>query len=220
MTDPERTVHPAAKWWRRAALGSVIAAGLAVAGYALVGWKVPDAMRPDAHGPGRARATDVAGKVVTDEGKPVMGQTVTIDSQSTTSDADGRFVIPLVNVPYDVTVVSPDKTQIVTYQGVHRRDPLLALESPDDEVQHTRSAKVRCTFSASTSYELTRESVRLHFSSARVDADQVILGRGRYMPAPTSGELVVTWDGPETVEGELFGFQLARPSCVAPVQKS
>ena len=71
---------------------------------------------------------DVHGMAIGSDTTPVAGVSVTIGTQSATTDAGGRFTISGVTVPYDLTAVatSPRRTGVV-YEGLTRRDPTILM---------------------------------------------------------------------------------------------
>ncbi|KJQ52583.1 Serine-aspartate repeat-containing protein D precursor [Microbacterium sp. SA39] len=57
----------------------------------------------------------VSGQVLDDDGAPVAGVTVTIDGQTTTTDADGRYLFDQVSVgTHTATITPPDGYTLVT----------------------------------------------------------------------------------------------------------
>ncbi len=72
---------------------------------------------------------DVAGLVTFQfNGGPVSGAKVRVGGKSVvTTGADGRFSVPGVTSPYDVTVVSGDGAAATAYVGLTRSNPTVAL---------------------------------------------------------------------------------------------
>jgi hypothetical protein len=71
---------------------------------------------------------EVVGLVVGIPGNGLPGLTVAIGDRTTVTDANGRFSIPGVTAPYDLTIVSPGAPPMVgIYQGLTRPRPILVF---------------------------------------------------------------------------------------------
>jgi len=75
-----------------------------------------------------AAAIDVAGRVVGPTGAGLAGLTVGVGGKTAVSGADGRFSIPAVLAPYDLTVsLAGTPLYVGRYEGLTRPDPTISF---------------------------------------------------------------------------------------------
>ncbi|HEU4382142.1 MAG TPA: carboxypeptidase-like regulatory domain-containing protein [Anaeromyxobacteraceae bacterium] len=75
----------------------------------------------------------VSGRVANAIGDGMGGWQVVIGAASAVSDAEGRFTIPDVVAPYDVSVFRPGSPFVFHYVGLTGAHPLLAIDGPQAE---------------------------------------------------------------------------------------
>jgi hypothetical protein len=150
----------------------------------------------------------VTGLVVEDWlGRPLARRTVVIGDQTTVTDGNGAFSFTGIPAVYDVAVLDPDRTSISLYRGVRRRDPRLVHRSRvgGDE---TRVAEVSGTLTGGA--PTNDEFVGVVFLGAHAQGGVgAAPWSGGRTPYPGYGPFNVTWTGPETLDGDLFGVQLS-----------
>ena len=139
-------------------------------------------------------------------GRPLPDQIVAIGAAKTTSDADGRFSFPSVPVRYDLVIASPDAALATVYEGLSRRDPIIAFAgAPARAPKHKAEVAVKLV---GADPGLTTWQV--HFVSARafgsIDGRKawVVEGDKLINPEPLS----VKWDGADPIAGIVMAHAM------------
>jgi len=143
----------------------------------------------------------VSGVVVDDGRGPVAGATVSIPGHAAVStDAQGRFSVPGVERPFDLTLVSAADAMGVVYRGLTRRDPAPRLF----RVRSIKHGSVSGTVSGGAGYPQPPGRVTLVVFISSFGADQVLAAADGSFSIPD-----VRWrDGSPTVVGRLHAVQM------------
>ena len=155
-----------------------------------------------------ASAMEVTGRVVGTAGSGLQGLTVSIGDSTAVTGADGRFSIPGVNPPYDLTVVLSGATLYAgRYEGLTRHDPTLVflyLVNSGEPNTATVSGTVSGGDPVGTAGEFT--AAVFTFSAGVFDLDAIgITERNNPFTLPLS------WFGPESTLGNLHVLQWKSP---------
>jgi hypothetical protein len=138
--------------------------------------------------------------------RPLPGRTVSVGSQSTTTDADGGFSFASVGSVYDVTVIDPDRSVISIYRALSRRDPMLPHKTPPIPTSH--SVTLSGDISGGANYPLSSsDSVDVYFFSPEADNESSIGGGlPASMDGPGYGPMYLDWDGVDSISGQLIAL--------------
>jgi len=148
-----------------------------------------------------------AGKVVgRKSGELLVGVSVAVGASISVTDADGRFAVPAGNGPYDVILMSADRSLISVYLGIVRRDPVLAHLEPEQPRPRAHHAELRGKLSGAPGQPLAGEVVQVGFFSERGRAQDVVRLSSETASAEF-GPLLVSWDGPDVLSGQFLALQ-------------
>lgn len=152
----------------------------------------------DDAGSGGAADDDIEGRVVEIyTSRPLSGRTVVVGSSlggdasaRTTTDERGAFVLPRPTGSYDAAVMEPDGSAITIYQGLSRRDPVLAHRWARAFPVATRLAKVSGSVSGGATYPLSdpTDVVAVHLFTDE-SVERYLMGAGA---APYGPDFVTT----------------------------
>jgi len=148
----------------------------------------------------------VNGMVLDAHDRPLPDQIVAIGAEKTTSNGEGRFQFANIPVDYDLVVASPDGTRATVYQGLTRRDPIVAFAGKRArEPRH--SAQIAVTLAGSVA---PHELWQVHFVSAAafgaMGGGKPLVSAGGKTPVPEP--LVVKWDGADTIAGVVMAHSM------------
>jgi len=158
-------------------------------------------------------AIDVTGRVVGMLGPGLPGLTVGIGGKTAVTGADGRFSIPGVVPPYDLSVVL-SRTQLFVgrYEGLTRPDPTLVFLWLFDSGE-PNTASVSGTVSGGDAVGTAGEFTAAIFTTSEVRFEFEAVGiTGRNNPFT----LPISWFGPESIRGDVHVLQWKSPSPGAP----
>lgn len=143
----------------------------------------------------------VSGTVVDDGRGPVAGALVSIPGHAAvTTDPAGRFAVPGVQRPFDLTLVSAADGMGVVYHGLNRRDPALRLF----RVRSVKHGSVSGTVVGGAGYPQPAGRATLIVFLSRFGADQALAAADGSFSIPD-----VRWfDGSPTVLGRLHAVQM------------
>jgi hypothetical protein len=139
---------------------------------------------------------DVRGRVVNRRtGAGLAGRIVIAAGRRTTTASDGSFTLPDLPDLYDLTIADAGGERASVYQKLSRRDPLLVHDAsgPPDEWRGRNSARVYAT-----------ATVDGHPSAAA----PLLLGFFSPEAAGEGDPVVLHWNGPPSLEGELLAVAL------------
>src|SRR5436309_1742359 len=162
-----------------------------------LGWLV--ACGGDNPGTGPNTTITVSGLVRERGGEPMSGVQVVVAGKSpVTTDADGRFSIPGVAVPYDLTVMLTSSNTALVYKGLTRADPaLLSLDFSGADQTATISGTTPPTSGPVTF---------VFFQSGRH-----VIGGGVADAATGQYAITPSWRGSATARpGQLYALQFTR----------
>ncbi|MBW6457325.1 MAG: carboxypeptidase-like regulatory domain-containing protein, partial [Trueperaceae bacterium] len=117
----------------------------------------------------------ISGIVLAADGQPLPSTRLAVHGlPETTSGPDGRFTVPDVSPPYDVTLFHASDPFSVTYLGLTLDDPVLVMVGPQPGVPH--DVAVSGTVSGGTNFpqpagHLTRVAFGSEAVRAETDAD-------------------------------------------------
>jgi len=159
---------------------------------------------PDVAFAGDAGVTGVLVDLIT--ARPLLGRTVVIGGQSVTTDADGQFAVPAVDVPYQALVVEPDGLAVSVYEGLTRRDPVLAHQGT--AIREYGATVQGDVSGGGVEYPLSDGNmVDVRFFSAATDGESLI---GGTLPSaqtgPAYGPIQLAWEGFGTLSGEIVAL--------------
>lgn len=144
----------------------------------------------------------ISGIVLAADGRPLPNARLAVHGlPETTSGGDGRFTVPGVTPPYDVTLFHATDASTVTYLGVTEAEPTLVLFGPQPGAPN--DVAVAGTVSGGTTFpqpaaHLTRVAFGSDLARAEIDASGTT---GHY-------EFVsLTWRGAATLPGALHALQ-------------
>lgn len=149
--------------------------------------------------PGPGGGTTVTGQVLDGFAQPLPGRTVLVGSQSTTSDANGKFTVSGVTTPYDVVVIEPGSGKVATvYAQLTRTDP-----------------KLRDLGATSTPTRQATLGGNLAGGDALPTPDATLTGVSWGSPESSTGSYVtsspyaftVAWSGPTSITGSVHALQ-------------
>jgi len=157
-------------------------------------------------GRGPAPAIVVSGVILDlSSGTPVPGITVSIAQQSTVSDANGRFSLPNVPPPYVLTAVSVDAELAVIYEGLTRSDPTIQwLRSRPSEMPVNRQGEILGTIDGGVPIDALTS---IQFAFGAPGARTLLPG---HFPTPTTYDVTVFWNGPQTITGSVHALEVTR----------
>ena len=153
-------------------------------------------------------AIDVTGQVVGPTGVALSGLTVGIGAKTAVSGADGRFSIPGVVPPYDLSVVLAGTSILVgRYEGLTRPDPTIVflwLFSTGEP----NTATIAGTVSGADPVGTPGEVTAAIFATEDVRFDLTAIGvSSRNNPFT----LPVVWFGPESITAAVHVLQFKTP---------
>jgi len=166
---------------------------------------------PNAPNAGVGKSGKVVGRK---SGQPLAGVSVALGDSVRLTDAEGRFEVPAGNGPYDVVLMSADRALIAVYLGIVRRDPVLRQLEPEQPEPRAHHAEIRGTLSGVSGDPQWGDAVQVGFFSERAHVED---NAHRASTAATVeyGPLVVSWDGPDVLSGQLLALQMVRGSSLS-----
>lgn len=160
-----------------------------------------------------AAGMNVTGRVIGPTGVALSGLTVGIGTRSAVTDANGRFTIPAVVPPYDLTVVlAGTPTLVGRYEGLTRPDPTIVflwLFSTGEP----NTATIAGTVSGGDPVGTAGDFTAAIFSTSDVRFDLTAIGvTSRNNPFT----LPVAWFGPESITASVHILQWKSPGSGQP----
>jgi hypothetical protein len=150
-----------------------------------------------------------AGRVVgEDSGEPLVGVSVALGGSIRVTDADGRFEVPAGKAPYDVVLMSADRTLISVYLGIVRRDPVLEHFEAQEPRPGAHRAEIRGRLLTGLGQGVMRNQVQVGFFSERGHVEKTKAADAESRPPAIYGPLRVSWDGPDVLSGQLVALQI------------
>lgn len=143
-------------------------------------------------------------------GLPVSGVHVFVGSRHTTTDGEGRFTIDSALRTYDLVLVNEESSLAHVYTQVSRRDLALTFGKRRDAAKRSHHAQISGRLTGGGDYPLP-DALHVNFRGAFTTADEMLGGMNAPdKPGPDFGPLNIDWDGPATLDGELFSARRSR----------
>jgi hypothetical protein len=155
----------------------------------------------------------VHGRVVLPNGDDARGLTVSIGEQRVLTDSDGGFVLHKVPATYDLNVADPDRRRVTAYEGLTRRDPILAHTAHDASKVRGRcyqaSVSGRLQWDANTAEDLVAKPMVYFLSGAafaKMESADLLPRHGD----SAYGPLRLDWLGNSATDGTILALSQGR----------
>jgi len=152
------------------------------------------------------KGIQVGGRVTYLSGAPFAGAKVKVGNKAvTTADAEGRFAVSSVPVPYDLTAVAADGSAATIYVGLTRKDPLISVPVDGGSPPVIHRATVTGSLAGGLALPLpARHQIVVALvapKDARAGITHSTLGLdGKY-------SLAVSWQGEANLSGTLHALE-------------